>query len=253
MRSQARPAPAGEWAPRWGRRFPAARASSGRAARTRRGRSAVDQAAKGCRSLPGRACRQSAAAKGIAHARCRISGRGQGTRSKASRRRLSPGTSTPSRTASVPSRQALVSSRKMSTSVPVSMASTLAISGRPLSSSGVRMRSDPTQARIAVNSPIPPPPEALNRLRRRRPAPRAGSKHVTDDQHFSLVGVVVGVATGRERRRCAGGARRCVLRRRPRRLRRRRPGLSGCRGDDEALYLLRHQLGERLHRVDEVR
>ena len=57
-------------------------------------------------------------------ARCKMSGRGHGTRSNTIRRNERPGTSTPSRIASVPSRQESSSARKMSTSVPVDIAST---------------------------------------------------------------------------------------------------------------------------------
>src|ERR1700737_1751399 len=53
-----------------------------------------------------------------------MSGRGHGTRSKTMRRSERPGTSMPSRTASVPSRQESSSARKMSIKVAVSMPST---------------------------------------------------------------------------------------------------------------------------------
>src|SRR6202008_314530 len=68
---------------------------------------------------------------------CRMVGFGQGTLSKTPSRSDRPGTSTPSRKASVPNRQAFSSARNRSTSVPVSSASMCcAYSAMPASASG---------------------------------------------------------------------------------------------------------------------
>ena len=90
-----------------------------------------------------------------------------GHASNTTRRSARPGTSTPSRMASVPSRQESTSVRKMSTRVALSIASTCwASSGRPASSSaGAMRRWTACRRRMAVNRPSAPPPEARNSAR----------------------------------------------------------------------------------------
>jgi hypothetical protein len=86
-------------------------------------------------------------------------------------RKLRPGTSTPSRKASVPSRLARGSSRKMSTSVPVSIGSTCcAWSGRPFARQPV---GDP-----AVNAAHPPDrgEQPQRAAARRDDQPRIGAR-----------------------------------------------------------------------------
>ena len=111
-----------------------------------RSRSRAIRSSKPLGSPPERCMRRS---------RCRMSGRGHGTRSNTTSRSARPGTSTPSRIASVPSRQLSSSVRKMSTRVALSIGSTCcASSGMPAASSAGAIRAcTACSRRIAVNSP----------------------------------------------------------------------------------------------------
>ena len=120
-------------------------------------------------------------------------GRGHGTRSITTSRSDLPGTSTPSRSASVPSREARGSSRKISTRVPASIGSTCwASSGSPARASRSAIRA------WTALQPLDRGEQAQRPAARRLDQPRIGAGQrryvaaadVGDDQHFGAGRVI---------------------------------------------------------------
>src|ERR1700743_358605 len=119
-------------------------------------------------------------------------GLGHGTFSNPASRNERPGTSTPSRNASVPSRQAFSSKRNKSTSAPVSRRSTCcADKFNPASASGALMRASTARRfRTDVNKPSAPAHS------RQKQSGIGGGEligitpvHILDDEDARLIGV----------------------------------------------------------------
>ena len=189
--------------------------------------------------------------------RCRMSGRGQGTRSNTTSRSARPGTSTPSRIASVPSRQLASSVRNTSTSVALSIASTCcASSGMP---GRLQRRRDARVHRLQPRDRGEQPERAAARGQEQR-AIGAGQRgqvarrHVGHDEGAGLRRVVER-ARHRDADRRGGQMRRADarLRRRPGRLRIVLAGIAQRgRGDQQPVRRLRQRGGERHRRVEPV-